>query len=59
MKEERSLKPETLPSTDRFTCPKCKHRDCVYHIMQIRSGDEGSTIFVMCNKCKHNWRINS
>lgn len=59
LKEEKALKPEALPTTNRFTCGRCKQKDCVYHIMQIRSGDEGSTIFVKCNKCKHSWRINS
>lgn len=58
VKEEKALNKEKLPTTDRFTCPKCKGNECVYHIMQIRSGDEGSTIFVSCNKCMHNWRIN-
>lgn len=59
LKEEKALKPDALPTTNRFTCARCKQKDCVYHIMQIRSGDEGSTIFVRCNKCKHSWRINS
>lgn len=59
LKEEKSLKPEALPTTNRFTCPRCHHNSCVYHIMQIRSGDEGSTIFVKCNDCRHSWRINS
>lgn len=58
VKEEKALNKDKLPTTDRFTCPKCKGNECVYHIMQIRSGDEGSTIFVSCNKCMHNWRIN-
>lgn len=59
LKEEKALKPELLPTTTRFTCSRCKQKDCVYHVMQIRSGDEGSTIFVRCNKCQHSWRINS
>ena len=58
MREEKALKPKAMPRTDRYRCAKCKKNDCSFYEMQIRSGDEGSTIFVHCNNCGHGWRIN-
>lgn len=58
LKEEKSLNQKVLPMSNRFTCPKCKHKECVYHQLQIRSGDEASTLFLRCLKCNNNWRIN-
>lgn len=57
-REEKALKPKVMPKTDRYRCAKCKKNDCSFYEMQIRSGDEGSTIFVHCNNCGHGWRIN-
>jgi hypothetical protein len=58
LREQKALKPKVMPKTDRYRCAKCKMNDCSFYEMQIRSGDEGSTIFVHCNNCGHGWRIN-
>jgi DNA-directed RNA polymerase I subunit RPA12 len=32
-------------------CPKCGNDEMNYHTMQLRSADEGQTIFYNCPKC--------
>jgi DNA-directed RNA polymerase III subunit RPC11 len=41
-----------------ITCPKCTHDKATFHQQQTRSGDEASTIFYTCVKCKHTWTEN-
>lgn len=33
-------------------CPKCSHIGMKYFTMQLRSADEGSTVFYECLKCR-------
>ncbi|KAE8351704.1 transcription factor S-II-domain-containing protein [Aspergillus coremiiformis] len=40
-------------------CAKCLGRDVVYSQVQLRSADEGSTIFYTCLKCGERWRENN
>lgn len=58
MREEKALKPKVVPKTDRFHCRMCKQNECSFYEMQIRSGDEASTLFILCLNCGHKWRIN-
>ena len=37
-------------------CPKCKHNEAEAWQEQTRSGDEPSTSFFRCLKCKNTWR---
>jgi len=46
---------ENLPLTDA-ECPKCKHKNAYYWMVQTRAGDEPETRFFKCEKCKHVWR---
>jgi len=39
-----------------FTCPKCTAQRSTYRQLQTRSGDEGSTLFVHCLDCGHDWK---
>ncbi|KAI9142678.1 DNA-directed RNA polymerase I subunit A12 [Paraphysoderma sedebokerense] len=32
-------------------CPKCGNPEMTFHTMQLRSADEGQTIFYSCRKC--------
>ena len=40
-------------------CPKCKHPELEYHTMQLRSADEGQTVFYTCLKCGHTFSTNT
>lgn len=35
------------------TCPQCKNDKMSFHTAQLRSADEGQTIFYTCLKCKY------
>ncbi|PWY72757.1 hypothetical protein BO83DRAFT_437669 [Aspergillus eucalypticola CBS 122712] len=43
------------PSID-MECVKCPSREVTYAQVQLRSADEGSTIFYTCAKCGHRWQ---
>ena len=58
VKEEKALKPQMVAKTNRFRCSKCRKNECSFYEMQIRSGDEATTIFLFCLNCGNKWRIN-
>ena len=46
----------TLPTT-QANCPKCDGREAFWCLLQTRGGDESTTQFYRCTKCKHTWRV--
>lgn len=40
-------------------CPKCNNPELYFYTMQLRSVDEGSTVFYECPKCTHKFSINN
>jgi DNA-directed RNA polymerase subunit M len=46
---------EALP-TATVECPRCGHNRASYWQSQIRSADEGMTLFYRCVNCRHTWR---
>ncbi|KAF9466861.1 DNA-directed RNA polymerase I kDa polypeptide, partial [Collybia nuda] len=40
-------------------CPSCGNLQAYSKELQLRSADEGSTVFYSCTACKHGWRINN
>lgn len=40
-------------------CPKCGHDKMSYAAIQLRSADEGQTVFFTCLKCKYKESENS
>ena len=46
---------ESLPLVEA-RCPKCEHEKAFFWEKQTRAGDEPSTRFFRCEKCKHTWR---
>ncbi|GAW02716.1 DNA-directed RNA polymerase I kDa polypeptide [Lentinula edodes] len=40
-------------------CPACNHPEAYSKALQLRSADEGSTVFYTCASCKHGWRVNN
>ncbi|GAB0497223.1 hypothetical protein MMPV_008547 [Pyropia vietnamensis] len=41
------------------TCPQCKNDKMSFHTAQLRSADEGQTIFYTCLRCKYKFTHNS
>jgi len=41
-----------------FTCRKCHTNLTSYYTLQIRSADEPMTVFITCQNCKNQWKIN-
>ncbi|KAJ2096368.1 DNA-directed RNA polymerase I core subunit rpa12 [Coemansia sp. RSA 376] len=39
------------------TCPECGHTDMTFYTIQMRSADEGQTVFYKCVKCAHGFSI--
>ncbi|XP_014205003.1 DNA-directed RNA polymerase I subunit RPA12 [Copidosoma floridanum] len=46
------------PIIDR-RCPKCNNKQMSYATLQLRSADEGQTVFYTCTKCKYKESENS
>jgi DNA-directed RNA polymerase I subunit RPA12 len=46
-------------ATIQEKCPKCDHFEMVFHTAQLRSADEGQTVFYNCVKCGYKYSINS
>lgn len=40
-------------------CPKCGNHKMSYATLQLRSADEGQTVFYTCTKCKYKESENS
>lgn len=40
-------------------CPKCNHFGLEFYTMQLRSADEGQTVFYECPKCFHKYSQNN
>ena len=54
---------ENATKTTRATvderCLKCGHPQVEFYTMQLRSVDEGATVFYDCPKCKFTWSLNN
>ena len=40
-------------------CPECNHGLAEFYTMQLRSADEGQTVFYKCLACAHKWSVNN
>lgn len=40
-------------------CPKCNHPELYFYTMQLRSVDEGSTVFYECPSCSYKFSVNN
>jgi len=40
-------------------CPKCAHPQLEFYTMQLRSADEGQTVFYECPNCAHKFSQNN
>ncbi|GAB7343276.1 hypothetical protein MBLNU457_1332t1 [Dothideomycetes sp. NU457] len=50
---------ERKDATIQETCPKCNAPEVRYYTVQLRSADEGSTVFYTCPNCGHKWNENN
>jgi DNA-directed RNA polymerase I subunit RPA12 len=50
---------EPVRATIEEPCIKCSHPEVGYYTVQLRSVDEGQTVFYECPNCKHTWSINN
>lgn len=41
-----------------YECSKCKCKKIFTMSKQTRSGDEATTVFARCSKCKYSWIVN-
>jgi DNA-directed RNA polymerase I subunit RPA12 len=40
-------------------CPKCGHPELYFYTMQLRSADEGQTVFYECPECSYKYSVNN
>ncbi|KAF2164826.1 hypothetical protein M409DRAFT_24731 [Zasmidium cellare ATCC 36951] len=46
-------------ATIKQSCEKCGNEEVRFYTQQLRSADEGSTVFFTCPKCNHKWNTNN
>lgn len=46
-------------ATIKEKCPKCGNDEMHYHTLQLRSADEGATVFYTCTSCGYKYRTNN
>jgi DNA-directed RNA polymerase I subunit RPA12 len=57
--DEDQASSETKHATVQEPCPKCGHHEQFFYTMQLRSADEGSTVFYECPKCHNKYNQNN
>ena len=53
MRKKTEMSAKGSGATIKERCPKCAHPEMTFHTMQLRSADEGQTVFYTCPKCKY------
>ncbi|SCV00142.1 LAMI_0G03158g1_1 [Lachancea mirantina] len=46
-------------ATIKEKCPQCGNDEMHYHTLQLRSADEGATVFYTCTACGYRFRTNN
>lgn len=50
---------EVTHATIEEPCPRCNHPELYFYTMQLRSVDEGSTVFYECPQCSYKFSQNN
>ena len=58
LEEEEALRGRTRATVDE-TCPKCGHEGLEFYTLQLRSADEGQTVFYECPECSYKYSQNN
>ncbi|QSL67127.1 hypothetical protein MERGE_001516 [Pneumocystis wakefieldiae] len=53
-----SLESDTTASIINETCPKCEYKKMRFQTLQMRSADEGATVFYECLFCGYRFSTN-
>lgn len=56
---ERTQSEGISRATVEEPCVKCGAPEVKFYTMQLRSVDEGQTVFYECPQCKHTWSVNN
>jgi DNA-directed RNA polymerase I subunit RPA12 len=51
--------PDVARAKTQEACPKCAHPELMFYTLQLRSADEGQTVFYECEKCGHKFSQNN
>ncbi len=64
--EKKTFQKKTRKEEEKFTaaviketCPKCGNDEMSYTTAQLRSADEGQTVFYKCTACSYKYTVNS
>jgi len=59
--EQAALRQTSQPvrATIEEPCIKCGTKEVGYYTVQLRSVDEGQTVFYECPECKYTWSVNN
>ncbi|GAB4820499.1 hypothetical protein N2152v2_007545 [Parachlorella kessleri] len=58
--EEELLNPkQRVRQTTEEKCPQCGHPELEFYTMQLRSADEGQTVFYECRECGYKYSTNN
>ena len=57
--EAASASQKKVRAVAKEKCPSCGNPEMEYFTMQLRSADEGQTVFYECPKCGHTFSTNT
>ncbi|OZJ04136.1 hypothetical protein BZG36_02834 [Bifiguratus adelaidae] len=58
-KDPSSLDQQEDGATIKEKCPQCGNDTLNFHTMQLRSADEGQTVFLNCRRCGYKDKLNT
>lgn len=53
------MQPHRTPRQVDEKCPQCGHQGMEFYTMQLRSADEGQTVFYECPDCRYKYSTNT